>query len=111
MSHSSATLPARLHPTAEAVYRYIIRYKRQHAGESPTRREIAAGVGIAPTSIVHHHLVVLERAGWVRVARPGGRARMIAIPGAEWRFDEAGLDDGDEDAPEPTLDALGADSL
>lgn len=80
--------PARLHPTAEAVYRFIVRYKRQHAGESPTRREIGAGVGIPTTSIVHHHLLMLERAGKIRLARPAGKARMIEIPGASWEFDE-----------------------
>ncbi len=77
----------RLHPTAEAVYRFIVRFKRQYAGESPTRREIGAGVGISTPSIVSHHLDMLERAG--RIWRPKrGKARMIAIPGSHWEFDE-----------------------
>ncbi len=82
------TNAVRLHPTTEAIYRYIIRYKRQHAGDSPTRREIGAGVGISTPSTVHHHLVMLERSGKIRLSRPAGKARMIEIPGASWQFDE-----------------------
>jgi SOS-response transcriptional repressor LexA len=77
-----------LHSTTEAVYRYIIRHKRMHAGESPTRREIGAAVGLSTPSTVNHHLVMLERAGRIRLAQPAGKARMIAIPGASWHFDE-----------------------
>lgn len=90
MSDSQELTAARLHPTAESVYRYIIRFKRQHGGDSPSRREIGAGVGIPTTSMVHYYLMALERAGRIRMARPGGKARMIMIPGAEWRFDEGG---------------------
>lgn len=87
--------PRTMHPTAEAVYRYIIRYKRLHAGESPTRREIGAGVGISAPSVVHHHLVMLERSGRIRLGRPSGKARMIEIPGARWSFEEAFPDGSD----------------
>lgn len=74
---------SRLHPTAEAMYRYIIRFKRMNAGDSPSRREIAAGVGRPPASMVQHHLEALETAGLIRRPRRG-QARRIAIPGAEW---------------------------
>ncbi len=80
----------RVHPTTEAVYRYIIRYKRQHAGESPTRREIGAAVGLSSPSTVNSHLASLERVGRIRLARPAGKARMISIPGASWQFEELG---------------------
>ena len=80
-----------LHPTTERVYRYIIRFKRMYGGDSPTRREIAAGVGLATVSAVHPHLDVLEAAG--RIRRPKrGKARMIAIPLAAWVFDEVGAE-------------------
>ena len=79
----------RLHPTTEAVYRFVVRFKVMYAGDSPTRREIAAGVGLASVSTVHPHLNALERAG--RIRRPKrGKARMIEIPGAYWQFDEVG---------------------
>ena len=76
-----------LHPTAAAVYRFIVRYKTLNAGDSPSRREIAAGVGLPSVSMVQHHLVALEVAG--RIVRPKrGRARMIGIPGAVWRMED-----------------------
>ena len=77
----------RLHPTAESMYRFIVRYKRMNAGDSPTRREIMVGVGLPSVSMVQHHLESLEAAG--RITRPKrGKARMLAIPGARWEFDE-----------------------
>ena len=82
-----------LHPTAEAMYRYIIRFKRMNAGDSPSRREIAAGVGLPSVSMVQHHLLALEAAGRIRRPRRG-RARMIGIPGASWEFDEVGRSSG-----------------
>ena len=78
---------SQLHPTAERMYRFIIRYKRVNAGDSPTRREIAAAVGLATVSAVHPHLDSLERAGRIKRLKRG-KARMIAIPGAYWQFDE-----------------------
>lgn len=75
------------HPRAEAMYRYIIRYKRQHAGDSPSRREICAAMGGLSLSIVSFHLTALERDGRIKLGR-NGTARTIAIPGATWHFDE-----------------------
>ena len=71
-----------LHPTTAAVYRFIIGYKEEHAGDSPSRREIAEKLDVA-LSIVHYHMVMLERAGLVTL--PAGRdARRLGIPGAVW---------------------------
>ena len=78
-----------LHPTAERMYRYIVRFKMMNAGDSPTRREIAAGVGLASVAVVQYHLGRLEKAGLI--TRPKrGQARRIGIPGASWQFEEAG---------------------
>lgn len=85
-----------LHPTAEALFRYIVRYKREHAGESPTRRELAAEMTTS-TSVISYHLTALEKAGKVMLSSKSGTSRMIGIPGAEWR-----LAGGQESAlPEP----------
>lgn len=71
-----------LHPTAAAVYRYILGFKEEHCGDSPTRREISDKLDVS-LSVIHHHLVVLERHGLI--TRAGGRdARRIGIPGAVW---------------------------
>lgn len=69
------------------MYRYIIRYKRMNAGDSPTRREIAAAIELPAISTVQHHLDALERRGLILRPRRG-QARRIAIPGARWEFDE-----------------------
>jgi SOS-response transcriptional repressor LexA len=70
------------------MYRYIVRYKRRYAGDSPSRREIAKALGLSSTSMVQHYLRALEKAG--RIERPEyGQARRLVIPGAEWRFEEA----------------------
>lgn len=81
-----------MNPTAESMYRYIIRFKRLHAGDSPSRREIMHALELPSVSMVQHHLLALEAAG--RIVRPKrGQARMIQIPGAEWRFDEVTSDE------------------
>ena len=36
-----------LHPTTAAVYRFILGYKEEHAGDSPSRREIAEKLDVA----------------------------------------------------------------
>lgn len=78
-----------LHPNTLALYRWIVRFKRMNAGDSPTRREIAAGVGLTSIAMVQYHLVRLEAAGLIE--RPAkGKARRIGIPGATWHFDEVG---------------------
>lgn len=88
--------PGGLHPKASAIYSYIIRFKREHAGESPTTREIAAALGLSSTSVVQYHLEYLEAAGLIE--RPAGKSRMISIPGAQWRFEETNRVMGEPDA-------------
>lgn len=68
---------------AEAVYAFIVGYKRAHGGRSPSVREIGAGVGAPSTSLVHHRLRELADAG--RIVLPAGRLkRHIALPGEQW---------------------------
>ena len=69
------------------IYRYIIRFKRMQAGDSPTRREIAAGVGLASSSTVQLHIGYLVAAGLVETKFD--QARRIQIPGASWTYSES----------------------
>ena len=65
------------------VLAFIIRFKQEQCGDSPTMAEIAAGLGLASKSTVSVHLAALERYGLI--ARPSARdARRIGIPGAVW---------------------------
>jgi SOS-response transcriptional repressor LexA len=77
------------HPTAERVYRYIVRYKKLYGGASPTLREIADALGMTAWSAVLPHLNRLESAGRIKRVRRG-KARMIDVPGGRWVFDEVG---------------------
>jgi SOS-response transcriptional repressor LexA len=71
------------HQRTEQVYRFIVRYKRESGGVSPSMSEIARGTGIASNSTVNYHLCKLEESG--RIVRDvGGRARHISIPGERW---------------------------
>lgn len=71
-----------LHPTAAAVYQIVLDLKVEYSGDSPSRREIADRLDV-PVSVVHHHLVMLERVGLITL--PAARdARRIGVPGAVW---------------------------
>lgn len=71
---------------AESVFRFIVRYKWLHAGESPSRRDIMSGVGISSLSVVSYYLMRLEEAGWI-VLPSDSRARGIGIPGERWYWE------------------------
>ena len=61
------------------IYQYIIDYKRNHDGNSPTRQEIKTYCGISSTSVVQYRLHKLEAKGLITVA--GGR---ISVVGGLW---------------------------
>ena len=67
--------------TTQAILSYIITYKCQHDGLSPTYRQIMRGVGISSTSVVAYHIRHLEVMGRLRLG-PGGRGLMV--PGGQW---------------------------
>lgn len=71
------------HQRTELVFRYIIRFKKQSGGCSPTLKEIARGTGIASVSTVTYHLDKLENSGRI-IRDPSAKARYISIPGEVW---------------------------
>ena len=66
-----------------AIYRFIERFKAKHDGNGPTIRQIGAAVGDetgpVSTSVVLHHLKMLEKAE--RIVRGEGG---IEIVGGRW---------------------------
>lgn len=66
-------------PRGDRILAYIERMVSER-GYPPSVREIAAAVGLASTSAVHHHLTRLAKEG--RLTRQATRSRALSIPGA-----------------------------
>ncbi len=68
------------------VLAYIIDYKRQNDGASPTVREIAKHLGIKSTGYTRHILNCLEAEG--KIILGYAEFRNIRIPGGRWDLTE-----------------------
>lgn len=64
----------------EDVYLFVVRYKRQHDGNSPSVREIGRACHLPSTSHVHYYLVRLEVEGRIRMLG----TRSIEVVGGRW---------------------------
>ena len=62
------------------VYKFIVKYKTENDGLSPSMREIMAQ-GVSSTSVVAWHLTKLETEGKIE----WGGVRGIKVTGGEWR--------------------------
>jgi hypothetical protein len=77
----------------ERIFWYIVEYKRNHDGNSPTMREIMVGCGISTTSMVYLYLNQMKAAGLIRRPEPESGIRCsasIEVVGGEWTFDGGG---------------------
>jgi repressor LexA len=74
------TKSSRDQPRGDRILAFIERAVNER-GYPPSVREIAAAVGLASTSAVHHHLTRLAKEG--RLSRQPTRSRALAIPGAK----------------------------
>lgn len=73
---------------ANAVYRFVSRYKQEHDGCSPTLEEICTGCGVSSKSVASALLRQLEEKGLIGFARTrdgSGRALGITISGGHWQ--------------------------
>ena len=52
--------------TRDRILTYIIEYKADHDGVSPTFDEIAEAVGVNSKSVVSHHIGILVETGYLR---------------------------------------------
>jgi DNA-binding transcriptional regulator YhcF (GntR family) len=85
--------------TRDLVYQYIVEYKRQHDGLSPSITEMARALSMNRTT-ARYHVLMLEHEGRIRLV---GR-RAIQVIGGAWDLpegdeSESGTSD-DEDAPD-----------
>lgn len=75
----------------EDVFAYIVRYKQEHDGASPSYRQIVEACGLRGVSSVVCVLDRLEDAG--RIYRGGGLNRSITVVGGSWTM-TGGLTNG-----------------
>ena len=68
----------------QAVYEFLVAFKIEHDGNTPTRREIMEACGITSTSVVNYYLDRLERKGLIEQPR-NGASRMIVVTGGCWQ--------------------------
>jgi hypothetical protein len=68
----------------EAIFRFLIDYKQQYDGNTPSVREIAEACSTS-ISNVNYHLTRLEHEHKIRMW--GERRRMIEIVGGSWAFE------------------------
>ena len=79
--------------TRDSIFDFIVRYKREHDGNSPSTREIAEICCITP-SAVRYHLTRLEIDNLIHTT--GKPRRNIEIVGGIWQPPEGGHGDGEE---------------
>jgi SOS-response transcriptional repressor LexA len=69
---------------SENILRYVIDFKREHDGISPTIREIQEGTGISSSSLVKFYLDGLQERGVIQYIGDH-MSRGIMVAGGEWR--------------------------
>lgn len=70
----------------DALYKFIVSYKIDNGGASPTVREMARALETS-TSVICYHLIRLDKIGRIRLVHGSGQAmRRIAIPGETWEY-------------------------
>ncbi|HNT54601.1 MAG TPA: hypothetical protein PKG95_07805 [Anaerolineaceae bacterium] len=74
--------PQQLTATARLVLGYILKYKYDTGGASPSIREIGAACNLRSTSVVYYHLDCLQSAG--AIERSSHTARSIRVIGETW---------------------------
>ncbi len=81
--------------TRDLVFDFVVRYKREHDGNSPSTREIAEACCIT-LSAVRYHLTRLEIDNLIHTT--GKPRRNIEIVGGTWQPPEGSRMEGEEPA-------------
>jgi SOS-response transcriptional repressor LexA len=76
--------PLSLTPLRQHVYDFILKFKQDHDGVSPSVLEIGQACGISSTSITRYTLDCLERLGMIECDYGAGKSRMIKVVGGRW---------------------------
>ena len=70
------------------VFQFIVKFKRQYQGRSPTYREIMDGTDLRSTSTVNYHVGRLVKLGKVEYDDKNASTRSLMVKGARWEFDD-----------------------
>lgn len=100
------------HTTRDMVFRFLVAYKREHDGNSPSTRDIAVACHLSSLTTVRHHLLVLDREGRIRLSDDS--RYQIEIFGASWEYESQEVrvsdepDDQEGQTDSSTRDPFGA---
>ena len=67
MGNAIGELPTK----AMLVYSYIVQYKRDHDGNSPSYRNIGEALGYSGPATIQHYIAMLKKAGAIRLGESG----------------------------------------
>lgn len=76
---------AKSEPRVSAIFDFIVQYKQEHDGNSPTIREIGDAVGLRSSSTVNYYLQRLVKEKKIYIA--DNLSRSIEVIGGSWAFE------------------------
>ncbi len=69
----------------QAIYQFIVDYKQQNDGNSPTIREILRQCRVSSTSMVKYYLDSLVDQGLIQMTSSNGHRKIIVV-GGSWEL-------------------------
>lgn len=69
-------------PKYQQVFDFIVKFKKEHDGNSPSIREIGDAIDVSSTNVVRYYLNGLAQMGKIKYA--GKKPRMIEVVGGHW---------------------------
>lgn len=79
----------------QSVFGFIVAYKRDHDGNSPSVREIMAACDYHSTGTMHYTLRRLAQIGVIELSGVRGTTRQIAVVGGAWTWTQPETISGD----------------
>ena len=70
----------------QPIFNWIVEYKTEHDGNSPSLRELMRACNITSSSVASHILRRLARAGKISLTGQRSRTRSIIVIGGEWHL-------------------------
>jgi SOS-response transcriptional repressor LexA len=71
----------------QQIYNFIVKFKEENDGNSPTHRDIMEAIGISSLSVAHYHIQKLVEQGLITTDEQG----QISVIGGKWVLTTATL--------------------